>query len=159
MSASSFYRTFANGIKHQTLNMHQTLIHNFLVRMTLCVIMLFSVAGYHHHEAAHICLGWEHLMLHNHCQKGNSCQPTENNGQESHCHCHSGKIFGLGQSLKKSIRKTSDSLTKATVAACFVSFFIFSQKSQNIGFSTGNTPRGPCPELFPSHGLRAPPYI
>ena len=75
--------------------MHQSIFHKLCLRIALWAVVVFSLAGYHHHEATHICLGWEHLMLHNHCQKGINCLPTDTSAQDTPCHCHSGKILGL----------------------------------------------------------------
>lgn len=138
--------------------MQQSLFHRFCLRIALWAVMVFSLAGYHHHQSTHICLGWEHLMLHNHCHKGTTCHPTDANGQDTPCHCHSGKVLGLEKSVKKTVQQQDIRLVKDVCCAPFEYSFFFAENRKKH-FLADNTPRGPCSGLFPDHGLRAPPSL
>lgn len=137
--------------------MHQSIFHKLCLRIALWAVVVFSLAGYHHHEATHICLGWEHLMLHNHCQKGITCLPTDNSAQDTPCHCHSGKILGLEKNSRQSIQQP-DSRTVKSLCSTPQTYSFFVAKYLNKCFLSGNSPRGPCPDFLSSHGLRAPPF-
>lgn len=136
--------------------MHQSVFHKLCLHIALWAIVVFSLAGYHHHVATHICLGWEHLVLQNHCQKGNTCLPTENHGQETPCHCHSGKILGIEKSCRQTVQQPDNQPVKLLCYAPQECSFFFVEYHSNR-FPSGNSPRGPCPEIYSSHGLRAPP--
>ena len=144
--------------KSKNPEMHQSIFHKLCLRIALWAVVVFSLAGYHHHEATHICLGWEHLMLHNHCQKGINCLPTDTSAQDTPCHCHSGKILGLEKNSRQSIQQPDAHPVKFICCTPSEYPFVIQEYHSNC-YPSGNSPRGPCPEFFSSHGLRAPPVF
>lgn len=138
--------------------MHQIRFHQFCLRLALAAVMVFSLIGYHHHDDTHVCLGWEHLMFQDHCHKGISCFPNEASSHESSCNCHSGKILGMEKSHKQSVKQTDMRLSKIPFSLGLEELFPVSARPERP-ISYGNSPRGPDPDWFRIHGLRAPPFF
>lgn len=138
--------------------MYQNLFNKVCFHLALIAVMIFSLTGYHHHEDIHVCLGWEHLMHHNHCHRGLPCLPNNNNGAESLCHCHSGLILAIETHQKSSVnkRQAHDDKTKN----CFYTRqFIFLFQDMTKPYPEGKSAHALSPPLLHIHGLRSPPGI
>lgn len=142
--------------RKENKSMHQNVFHKICLHLALLTVIIFSIAGYHHHEDAHVCLGWEHLMHHNHCHKGLPCLPNDANSSESSCSCHSGRILAVETHQEQSVRKQD---LQSSRAFCFFSSCRFPSVFLNRlkQYPNNSGPRSPASPQLRAHGRRGPP--
>lgn len=137
--------------------MHQNLFNKVCFYLAIMAVMIFSLAGYHHHEDIHICLGWEHLMHHNHCHRGLPCLPAHNNGTESLCHCHLDRMLAIETNQELSVKKQQTKDYKSKNCVYIEHLIIFQDLTKK--YPEWKSPHYSSRPYLYIHGLRAPPCI